>query len=73
MENINFSHSDAEVKEVEMLAGFIKTQMSTMGNNNYEYSFIDQIQNDFLDGKMDAKQAMEKLRAIPESKQVGVF
>ena len=73
MENINFSHSDEEVKEVEMLAGFIKTQMSIMGNNNYEYSFIDQIQNDFLDGKMDAKQAMEKLRAIPESKQVGVF
>ena len=73
MEKINFEHSDEEIKKVETYLGFVKSQLSSMGNNNYEYALADQIFLDYMDGKLPADEAIAKLQSVVATKQVVVF
>ena len=70
MENININ-SPEDIKKVKESIGAAISMLATMGNNDSEFDQISQIEEAFKLGQINADLAIDRINAIPWSKQQG--
>ena len=57
-----------EIRMVEDEFGFIRQNIHTMGNNDTEFSRLDEVLTAYKQGKFTAEEAISQARAIQEGK-----
>jgi hypothetical protein len=72
-EIIKKSNSPEDIERVNMTRGLVVTNIGVMGNNDSEMSRIEEICNDFENGKLSAADAVKDLTAVWQNKQQGAM
>ena len=66
----NESKKELTLYDVLSHAEYIKSVLHAMGNNDYEFSFIDSILKEVQENKITPKEAILKLNSILDKKQL---